>query len=56
MSIIRGSRIVGYYIGRLVLVFLPKAFGSDTHPSCLHLTSYQQQHENQTAYVVTNDT
>ena len=25
----------------------------DTHPSCLHLTSNQQQHENQTAYVVT---
>jgi len=25
-----------------------------THPSCLHLTSNQQQHENQTAYVVTN--
>jgi len=30
------------------------AFGPDTHPFCLHLTSYQQQHENQTAYVVTN--
>jgi len=29
-------------------------FGPDTHPSCLHLTSNQQQHENQTAYVVTN--
>jgi len=25
-----------------------------THPSCLHLTSNQQQLENQTAYVVTN--
>jgi len=31
------------------------AFGPDTHPSYLHLTSSQQQHENQTAYVV-NDT
>jgi len=30
------------------------AFGPDTHPSCLHLTSNQQQLENQTAYVVTN--
>ena len=30
-----------------------KAFGPDTHPSCLHLTSNQQQLENQTAYVVT---
>jgi len=30
------------------------AFGPDTHPSCLHLTSNQQQFENQTAYVVTN--
>ena len=30
------------------------AFGPDTHPSCLHLTSNQHQHENQTAYVVTN--
>jgi len=30
------------------------AFGPDTHPSCLHLTSNQQQPENQTAYVVTN--
>ena len=30
------------------------AFGPDTHPSCLHLTSIQQQIENQTAYVVTN--
>jgi len=27
------------------------AFGPDTHPSCLHLTSNQQQPENQTAYV-----
>jgi len=26
----------------------------DTHPSCLHLTSNQQQLQNQTAYVVTN--
>jgi len=31
------------------------AFGPDTHPSCLHLTSNQQQLENQTAYVVIND-
>jgi len=29
------------------------SFRPDTRPSCLHLTSYQQQHENQTAYVVT---
>ena len=28
--------------------------GPDTHPSCLHLTSNQQQLENQTAYVVTS--
>ena len=34
----------------------PKAvpdFGPDTYPSCLHLTSNQQQLENQTVYVVT---
>jgi len=30
------------------------AFGLDTHPSCLHLTSIQQQLENQATYVVTN--
>ena len=30
------------------------AFGPETHPSYLHLTSIQQQLENQTAYVVTN--
>ena len=30
------------------------AFGPDTYPSCLHLTSNQQQLQNQTAYVVTN--
>ena len=30
------------------------AFGPETHLSCLHLTSNQQQLENQTAYVVTN--
>jgi len=30
------------------------SFGPDTHPSCVHLTSNQQQLENQTAYVVTN--
>ena len=30
------------------------AFGPDTHPSCLHLTSNQQQLENQMTYVVTN--
>ena len=29
------------------------AFGLDTNPSCLHLTSNQQQLENQKAYVVT---
>ena len=28
------------------------AFGPDTHPFWLHLTSNQQQLENQTAYVV----
>jgi len=28
------------------------AFGPDTHPSFLHLTSNQQQHENQIAFVV----
>jgi len=33
---------------------LVTAFGPDTHPSRLHLTSNQQQLENQTAYVVTN--
>jgi len=27
------------------------AFGPETYPSCLHLTSYQQQYENQTAYI-----
>ena len=31
-----------------------RPFGPDTHPSCLHLTSYQQQLENQTPYVATN--
>jgi len=31
---------------------LAAAFGPDTHPSCLLLTSNQQQLENQTAYVV----
>ena len=30
------------------------AFVPETHPSYLHLTSIQQQLENQTAYVVTN--
>jgi len=51
---------VGYHIGSLVLEFLLvgsggcTAFGPDTHPSCLHLTSNQQQLENQTAYEVTN--
>jgi len=54
----------GYHIGRLVLELLldgscdttrhVTAFGPETHPSCLHLTSNQQQLENQTAYVVTN--
>ena len=41
---------VGYHIGRLPVT----AFGPETHPSCLHLTSIQQQLENQMAYVVTN--
>ena len=52
---------VGYHIDRLVLQLLldgslrrVRAFGPETHPSCLHLTSIQQQLENQTAYVVTN--
>ena len=44
-----GSTYFGHYYAQAV-----KAFGPDTHPSCLHLTSNQQQHENQTAYVVTN--
>jgi len=39
---------VGYHIGCNI------AFVPDTHPSCLHLTSNQQQLENQMAYVVTN--
>ena len=30
------------------------AFSPDTHPSYLHLTSNQEQLENQTIYVVTN--
>jgi len=30
------------------------ASGPDTHPSCLYLTSNQQQLENQTACLVTN--
>jgi len=30
------------------------AFGPDTNPSSLHLTSNQQQLQNQPAYVVTN--
>jgi hypothetical protein len=30
------------------------AFGPDPHPSCLHLTSNQQQLQNQTPYVVTD--
>ena len=34
---------------------LPSLSGPETHPSFLHLTSNQQQLENQTAYVVTND-
>ena len=49
---------IGYHIGRLVLELLVigrvTAFGPDTHPSCLHLTSNQQQIENQAAYVETN--
>ena len=28
--------------------------GPDTHPSCLHLTSNQQQLDNNTAYLITN--
>ena len=53
---------VGYRSGRLVLELLlvggcntssVTAFGPDTHPSCLHLTSNQQHLENQTVYVVT---
>ena len=31
-----------------------RAVGPENHPSCLHLTSIQQQLEKQTAYVVTN--
>jgi len=37
----------------ILQLLLVTAFGPDTHPSCLHLTSNQQQLENQTAYVVT---
>jgi hypothetical protein len=48
-----------YYFIMPMLGSTPKAvtrvtaFGPDTHPSCLHLTSNQQQLQNQTAYVVT---
>jgi hypothetical protein len=28
--------------------------GPDTHPTCLHLTSNQQQLDNNTAYLMTN--
>ena len=35
-------------------MFRVRAFGPETHPSCLHLTSIQQQLEKQTANVVTN--
>ena len=52
---------VGYHTGRLVFELVldgslsrVTAFGPETHPSCLHLTSIQHQLENQTAYVVTN--
>ena len=52
---------VGYHIGRLVLELLldgslsrVTTFGPETHPSCLDLTSIQQQLKNQTDYVVTN--
>ena len=45
--------VFGYHIGRLVLESRVTAFGPETHSSCLHLTSTQQQLENQTAYVVT---
>jgi len=38
----------------LVQLTVYSAFVPDTHPSYLHLTSNQQQLENQTAYVVTN--
>jgi len=55
----------GYHIGRLVLelllvvgqvqaVVLQPSVRTLIHPSCLHLTSNQQQFENQMAYVVTN--
>jgi len=51
--------IVGCHIGCLVLDrtagwMSVRTEGPDTHPSCLHLTSNQQQLENQTTYVVTN--
>jgi hypothetical protein len=52
---------VGYHIGCLVLekLLVGKlsriiAFGPDTHPTYLNLTSNQQHLENQTAYVVNN--
>jgi len=43
-----------YYFITLILGSTCFAFGPETHPSCLNLTSIQQQLENQTAYVVTN--
>ena len=59
---------VGYHIGRLVLELLlveswvqvgwmsfrTEGCNSLRSGNCLHLTSNQQQLENQTAYVVTN--
>ena len=41
-------------IGPCIVLITVTAFGPETQPSCLHLTSNQQQLENQTAYVVTN--
>jgi len=45
---------VGWMSVRTEAVSRVTAFGPDTYPFCLHLTSNQRQLENQTAYVVTN--
>jgi len=48
--------IANYYLQRNYerSTIIITAFGPDTHPFYLHLTSNQQQLENHTAYVVTN--
>ena len=52
-----GSTCFGHHYAHhqeLTTIALVTAFGPETHLSYLHLTSIQQQLENQTAYVVTN--